>query len=78
MFPVLLFCLIWAHLLIHNATHGNLPHAINRVAGELLGLCVIVRYASWDIIHMRHHKHTDDPPISAAHTCIVTPHSFGS
>lgn len=59
-FPVLLFCLIWAHLLIHNATHGNLPKAINRIAGELLGLCVIVRFASWDIIHMRHHKHTDD------------------
>ena len=59
-FPVLLFCLIWAHLLIHNATHGNLPTPINRIAGELLGLCVIVRFASWDIIHMRHHKHTDD------------------
>ena len=60
MFPVLLFCLIWAHLLIHNATHGNLPKAINRIAGELLGLCVIVRFASWDIIHMRHHKYSDD------------------
>ncbi len=59
-FPVLLFCLIWAHLLIHNATHGNLPKPINRIAGELLGLCVVVRFASWDIIHMRHHKHSDD------------------
>lgn len=59
-FPVLLFCLIWAHLLIHNATHGSLPKAINRVAGELLGLLVIVRFASWDIVHMRHHKYSDD------------------
>lgn len=58
--PVLLFCLIWAHLLIHNATHGSLPKAINRIAGELLGLIVIVRFASWDIIHMRHHKYSDD------------------
>lgn len=58
--PVLLFGFIWAHLLIHNATHGNLPKAINRVAGELLGLIVVVRFASWDIIHMRHHKYSDD------------------
>jgi stearoyl-CoA desaturase (delta-9 desaturase) len=58
--PVLLFGLIWAHLLIHNATHGSLPKAINRVAGELLGLIVVVRFASWDIIHMRHHKYSDD------------------
>ena len=59
-FPVLLFCLIWAHLLIHNATHGNLPKSINRIVGELLGICVVVRFASWDIIHMRHHKYSDD------------------
>jgi fatty acid desaturase len=59
-FPVLLFCLIWAHLLIHNATHGSLPKAINRIAGEFLGLLVIVRFASWDIVHMRHHKYSDD------------------
>ncbi len=58
--PVLLFGLIWAHLLIHNATHGNLPRAINRVAGELLGLLVVVRFASWDIVHMRHHRYSDD------------------
>lgn len=58
--PVLLFGFIWAHLLIHNATHGSLPKAINRVAGELLGLIVVVRFASWDIIHMRHHKYSDD------------------
>ena len=59
-FPVVLFGLIWAHLLIHNATHGNLPKPINRIMGELLGLMVVVRFASWDIIHMRHHKYSDD------------------
>jgi stearoyl-CoA desaturase (delta-9 desaturase) len=59
-FPVLLFALIWAHLLIHNCTHGNLPKAINRIVGEVLGLIVVVRFASWDIIHMRHHKYSDD------------------
>lgn len=59
-FPPLLFAFIWAHLLIHNCTHGNLPRAINRVAGELLGLVIITRFASWDITHMRHHKYPDD------------------
>ena len=59
-FPVLLFSFIWAHLLIHNCTHGNLPKSINRIVGELLGIMVVVRFASWDIIHMRHHKYSDD------------------
>ena len=59
-FPVLLYGLIWAHLLMHNATHGSLPRPINRIVGELLGICVVVRFASWDIIHMRHHKYSDD------------------
>lgn len=59
-FPVLFFALVWAHLTIHNCTHGNLPHAINRIVGEILGLMVVVRFASWDIIHMRHHKYSDD------------------
>lgn len=59
-FPALLYGLIWAHLLIHNCTHGNLPKPINRIVGELLGLVVVVRFASWDIIHMRHHQYSDD------------------
>jgi fatty acid desaturase len=58
--PVLFFGLVWAHLTVHNCTHGNLPHSINRIVGEILGILVVVRFASWDIIHMRHHKYTDD------------------
>lgn len=60
--PIFVLCslaFIWAHVLIHNCTHGNLPKAINRLAGEVLGLIVIVRFASWDIIHMRHHRYSD-------------------
>lgn len=59
-FPVLFFGLVWAHLTIHNCTHGNLPKSINRVVGELLGVIVVVRFASWDIVHIRHHKYSDD------------------
>jgi fatty acid desaturase len=60
-FPAVLYFLICAHLWIHNATHGNFPRAVNRIVGEVLGVIVFVRYASWDIVHMRHHKFSDDP-----------------
>lgn len=80
-FPVLLFALIWAHLTIHNCTHGNLPKAINRLVGEGLGIIVLVRFASWEIVHMRHHRHSDDRDLdphpnfpsfwrTAAHTVV--------
>jgi len=58
--PVILYLLICAHLWIHNATHGNFPKSINRLVGEVLGVIVFVRYASWDIVHMRHHRFSDD------------------
>ncbi len=45
---------------IHNATHGNFPKYVNRIVGEVLGVIVFVRYASWDIVHMRHHRFSDD------------------
>ncbi len=57
--PVVLYLLICAHLWIHNATHGNFPKAVNRLVGEVLGVIVFVRYASWDIVHMRHHRFSD-------------------
>jgi len=58
--PVALFGLIWAHLVIHNCTHGNLPKSINRVVGEVLGVLVVVRFASWGVSHIRHHRYSDD------------------
>lgn len=59
-FGAMLYGCIWAHLVIHNCTHGSLPKAINRLVGEVLGVLVVVRFASWDIIHMRHHRYSDD------------------
>lgn len=58
--PTVLYFLICAHLWIHNATHGNFPKWLNRLIGEVLGVIVFVRYASWDIVHMRHHRFSDD------------------
>ena len=58
--PAVLYFLICCHLWIHNATHGNFPRWVNRIIGEVLGVLVFVRYASWDIVHMRHHRYSDD------------------
>jgi len=60
-FPAVVYFLICCHLWIHNATHGNFARWANRGLGELLGFIVFVRYASWQIVHLRHHAHSDDP-----------------
>ncbi len=60
-FPAVLYFLICCHLWIHNATHGNFPRWVNRIVGEVLGFIVFVRYASWQIVHLRHHANSDDP-----------------
>lgn len=46
---------------IHNCTHGNFPRSVNRLIGEICGVVVLTRFASWEIIHQRHHKYPDDP-----------------
>jgi len=53
---VQILCSVW----IHNCTHGNFPRLINRIVGELCGFVVLTRFASWEIIHQRHHKYSDD------------------
>jgi fatty acid desaturase len=45
---------------IHNATHHGFPRIVNRIVGEVCGLVVISRFASWEIIHRRHHRFSDD------------------
>jgi stearoyl-CoA desaturase (delta-9 desaturase) len=51
-----ILCSVW----IHNATHNNFPRSVNRLVGELCGLVVISRFASWEVIHQRHHRYSDD------------------
>lgn len=60
--PVATYLVITAHMLIHNASHGNCgPKAMNRIVGELCGIVVLSKFASWEIIHRRHHRYSDDP-----------------
>jgi stearoyl-CoA desaturase (delta-9 desaturase) len=58
--PCAVYGAIVAHLCLHNAVHGNFPRAINRVLGEVLGFIVVVRFASWVMVHLRHHRYSDD------------------
>jgi len=51
-----ILCSVW----IHNATHNNFPRAVNRLMGELCGVVVLTRFASWEVIHQRHHRFSDD------------------
>lgn len=59
--PGALYVMIMAHVFIHNASHGNFPKAINRIVGELCGVLVLTKFASWEIVHRRHHRYSDDP-----------------
>jgi stearoyl-CoA desaturase (delta-9 desaturase) len=49
-----------ANAFIHNCSHQNWPRPVNRLIGELLGMIVGTRYASWEILHRRHHMFSDD------------------
>ena len=51
-----------ATALLHNASHSNVrPAWINRPLGELMGLCQLVGFPDWTIIHVLHHQRPDDP-----------------
>jgi fatty acid desaturase len=58
--PVVCQAQILCSVFIHNATHNNFPRLINRVVGELCGVVVLTRFASWEVIHQRHHRYSDD------------------
>lgn len=60
-FPLLVYLLILSNVFAHNAAHRNFPKPINRLVGEMVGALVLTRYASWEVIHLRHHKYSDDP-----------------
>jgi fatty-acid desaturase len=59
--PLATYLVIQAHVFIHCASHGAWPRAINRLVGELCGIVVLTKFASWEIVHRRHHRYSDDP-----------------
>ncbi|XXY49287.1 fatty acid desaturase [Sorangium sp. So ce269] len=58
--PLVCHAQILCSVFIHNATHNNFPRPINRLVGELCGLVVLTRFASWEVIHQRHHRYSDN------------------
>ncbi|WP_437603284.1 fatty acid desaturase [Sorangium sp. So ce590] len=58
--PLVCHAQILCSVFIHNATHNNFPRPINRLVGELCGLVALTRFASWEVIHQRHHRYSDD------------------
>lgn len=58
--PLACYAQILCSVFIHNATHNNFPRPINRLVGELCGIVVLTRFASWEVIHQRHHRYSDD------------------
>lgn len=66
LFPIALYLTIMAHVFSHCASHGafgrtTLGKVVNRIMGELCGAYVLTKFASWEIVHRRHHRYSDDP-----------------
>ena len=58
--PLACYAQILCSVFIHNCTHNSFPRPVNRLIGELCGIVVLTRFASWEVIHQRHHRYTDD------------------
>jgi fatty acid desaturase len=58
--PLVCYAQILCSVFIHVCTHNSLPRSINRLVGEICGVVVLTRFASWEVIHQRHHRFTDD------------------
>lgn len=60
LFPVVLYAGILANVFVHVCTHNSLPRPWNRLIGEICGVIVLTRFASWEVLHQRHHRYSDD------------------
>ncbi len=58
--PLVTHLQILSSVFVHVCTHKSLPRIVNRLVGELCGMVVLTRFASWEIIHQRHHQYSDD------------------
>ncbi len=68
-FPLVTYGIILCHVFAHVCTHQSLPRPFNRIVGELCGLVVLTRFASWEVVHQRHHRYSDDPT-NDPHPCL--------
>ena len=57
--PVVCYLHILCSVFVHVCTHNSLPKPYNRIVGELCGLVILTRFASWEVLHQKHHKNSD-------------------
>jgi len=79
LFPFILYAGILSNVFVHVCTHNSLPRPLNRIVGELCGLVILTRFASWEILHQRHHRYSDDldkdpHPVDASYWKFVWHH----
>jgi len=68
-FPLITYALILCHVFAHVCTHQSLPRPWNRIVGEICGLLVLTRFASWEVVHQRHHRYSDNTE-KDPHPCL--------
>ncbi len=59
-FPLVTYVIILGHVFSHVCSHKSLRGPLNRIVGEVAGLLVLTRFASWEVVHQRHHRFSDD------------------
>jgi fatty acid desaturase len=60
--PVAVLITFPATTLLHNASHPSFkPQWLRRVVGELMGVWQLAGFPDWTVVHVLHHKHSDDP-----------------
>lgn len=67
--PLVTYGIILCHVFAHVCTHQSLPRPWNRIVGELCGLVVLTRFASWEVVHQRHHRYSDNVE-NDPHPCL--------
>ncbi len=58
--PIACYAQILCSVFVHVCTHGSFPKPYNRIIGELCGTVILTRFASWEVLHQKHHKNSDN------------------
>lgn len=57
--PLVCYAQILCSVFVHVCTHGSFPKPYNRIIGELCGVVILTRFASWEVLHQKHHRNSD-------------------
>ncbi len=57
--PLVAYAHILCSVFVHVCTHGSFARPYNRIIGELCGMVILTRFASWEVLHQKHHRNSD-------------------